>query len=65
MVLELIDSLVNNSVTWYGNCQPPPLMIKFFHYRNLILLLQNQGSGRLLVAITACGRIENINRNYD
>jgi len=40
-------------------------MINFFHYRNNILTLQNQRSGRPLVEIAACGRLDNILRNYD
>ena len=40
-------------------------MINFFHYRNLILHMQNQMSGGHLVEIAASGRLENILRNYD
>ncbi|WP_157473436.1 hypothetical protein [Eudoraea adriatica] len=45
-------------------------MINFFHYRNRILQMQNQMSSGLpivigMVEIAACGRLENIIRNYD
>ncbi len=40
-------------------------MIKFFHYRNQILLLQNQMSGGHLDEIAACGHTQTLNRNYD
>ena len=40
-------------------------MIKFFHYRNFILRLQNQRSGRPLVEIAACGENKNEIYHYD
>ncbi len=40
-------------------------MIKFFHYRNIILHLQNQMSSGHLVEIAACGHTQYKNRSND